>query len=904
MYILILILPLTCFLILCCFSYFLKKKDLLKIILLFFSIAWLCCFLALFEVFIASSNCIINLGYFINLTFFSCPFILLYDELSVFMCFVVISISILVHYYSMEYMIEDPFVIRFISYLSLFTFFMLLLITSGTILQLFIGWEGVGLSSYLLINFWFTRIQATKSALKAIVMNRFGDIGLYLTLIIIILLYKNLDLSTLSLLFNYYFVFFDVIPVYNISDLITYELQRYSIFDENIFFNIDNFIDNLLYYLNPINQYKKQLEIIKIEHISLLLNEHPWPYNDIYLLLRQYPWLELDDLLLYKYPWLASDNELLSLNLFLSEININVFNIIRWVLSINEIPTSFYINDFINIENLDFGFFLTSKFYCFNDFYSKISDLCITIIYNNLYDITSNLQFCELIFFLFGSENNFDMVSILQNWSTINYNVNNLINNIVINKYIMNTIINNMVIEHTKLPSEILIILAFSILLAAVGKSAQIGLHTWLPDAMEGPTPVSALIHAATMVTAGVFILIRFFFVLENVPIIFIWISIIGAITVFFAGSVGSFQYDLKKVIAYSTCSQLGYMIFACGISDYNISIFHLINHAFFKALLFLGAGAIIHSIFDEQDMRKMGGLYKKLPLTYISITIASLALIGIPFLSGYYSKDLILENAFINLRIDIFICYLLCLMGILFTTIYSLKILYLVFYNGSNFSKINTNLYESKFKITFVLILLSILSLFIGFFFKEWIYFSYSISNIWIVDNFISGEFLNLIIKLLPFSIILFSIIFYNIFWFKWKLPILIYHFFNQKWYFDLIYNNFFAWACINFSYFISFKLIDRAILEQFGSFNIANLNKNILRLQNIATGFIYHYIFILWNFCIWIFFFFTLIVYSLDCFLFAVYFYIIFILEEDKNMYEWPGDRHLYIYETNYLI
>jgi len=146
-------------------------------------------------------------------------------------------------------------------------------------------------------------------------------------------------------------------------------------------------------------------------------------------------------------------------------------------------------------------------------------------------------------------------------------------------------------------------------MIAVIGKSAQIGLHTWLPDAMEGPTPVSALIHAATMVTAGVFILIRFFSILDKVNLVLSLIIIIGASTIFFAGIVGSYQFDLKKIIAYSTCSQLGYMVVSCGISNYSISLFHLMNHAFFKALLFLGAGAIIHAINDEQDIRKMGGL-------------------------------------------------------------------------------------------------------------------------------------------------------------------------------------------------------------------------------------------------------------------------------------------------------
>jgi NADH:ubiquinone oxidoreductase subunit 5 (subunit L)/multisubunit Na+/H+ antiporter MnhA subunit len=190
-------------------------------------------------------------------------------------------------------------------------------------------------------------------------------------------------------------------------------------------------------------------------------------------------------------------------------------------------------------------------------------------------------------------------------------------------------------------------IIGFFLFIGAIGKSAQLGLHTWLPDAMEGPTPVSALIHAATMVTAGIFLLARTSPIYEFAPHMLSFITILGACTVFFAATVGLFQNDLKRVIAYSTCSQLGYMVFACGLSNYSIGVFHLINHAFFKALLFLGAGSVIHATNDEQDMRKMGGLRKLIPFTYSMMVIGSLALIGFPFLTGFYSKDAILEIAY-----------------------------------------------------------------------------------------------------------------------------------------------------------------------------------------------------------------------------------------------------------------
>lgn len=187
-------------------------------------------------------------------------------------------------------------------------------------------------------------------------------------------------------------------------------------------------------------------------------------------------------------------------------------------------------------------------------------------------------------------------------------------------------------------------LISFLLLIGVIGKSAQIGLHTWLPDAMEGPTPVSALIHAATMVTAGVFLIIRMSPFFELTPTILLLIIFIGSVTAFFASTVGLSQNDLKKVIAYSTCSQLGYMVMICGFSQYNSGLFHLINHGFFKALLFLSAGSIIHALTDEQDFRKIGGINTITPFSYICIIVGSLSLMGLPFLTGFYSKDLIIE--------------------------------------------------------------------------------------------------------------------------------------------------------------------------------------------------------------------------------------------------------------------
>jgi NADH:ubiquinone oxidoreductase subunit 5 (subunit L)/multisubunit Na+/H+ antiporter MnhA subunit len=219
-------------------------------------------------------------------------------------------------------------------------------------------------------------------------------------------------------------------------------------------------------------------------------------------------------------------------------------------------------------------------------------------------------------------------------------------------------------------------LISFFLLIGAIGKSAQIGFHTWLPDAMEGPTPVSALLHAATMVTAGVFLTIRCCFLFEFSETILTLLILIGCISTFFAGFVAIFQYDIKKVIAYSTCSQLGYMFIACGLSNYHLAMFHLFNHAFFKALLFLSAGAIIHAFYDEQDMRKYGGnILLIMPFTYICFIIGSLSIMGFPYLTGFFSKELIIELGLKRYIIDSSFCYIICIFSAIFTSIYSCKL-------------------------------------------------------------------------------------------------------------------------------------------------------------------------------------------------------------------------------------
>jgi NADH-ubiquinone oxidoreductase chain 5 len=238
---------------------------------------------------------------------------------------------------------------------------------------------------------------------------------------------------------------------------------------------------------------------------------------------------------------------------------------------------------------------------------------------------------------------------------------------------------------------------------------------------MEGPTPVSALIHAATMVTAGVFLLARSSPLFEYSPTALFVVTIFGAMTAFFAASTGLLQNDLKRVIAYSTCSQLGYMVFACGLSNYSVGVFHLANHAFFKALLFLGAGSVIHAVADEQDMRKMGGLRKLVPFTYSVMMIGSLALMGFPFLTGFYSKDVILEVAFGKYTSSGHFAYILGSMAAFLTAFYSMRLAYLTFLTNPNgYKPVIINAHDSSLRMALPLAIMSIPSIFIGYLTKD----------------------------------------------------------------------------------------------------------------------------------------------------------------------------------------
>ena len=611
-----------------------------------------------YEVSLSNSVCLIKLINWFDVGLLNTSWGFLFDTLTSMMLIIVTLISFLVHLYSIGYMSEDPHISRFMSYLSLFTVFMLFLVTADNFIQMFLGWEGVGLSSYLLINFWFTRLQANKAAIKAMIVNRVGDFGLIIGLSLMYALFKSL---------NYYVVF---------------------------------------------------------------------PLGFLYSL------------------------------------------------------------DTITILNIEFNY---------------LSLIC---------------------FFIF---------------------------------------------------------------IGAVGKSAQIGLHTWLPDAMEGPTPVSALIHAATMVTAGVFVIIRCSPIMEYAPNVLVIITFIGALTAFFAATTGMFQNDLKKVIAYSTCSQLGYMVFACGLSNYSVGFFHLINHAYFKALLFLSAGSIIHAMSDEQDMRKMGGLVNILPFTYVMIMIGSLSLMGFPFLTGFYSKDVILELTFAKYTFTSSFAYWLGLISAFFTSFYSFRLVYLTFWTKTNsYKKIISNAHDSSFFMAFPLFILSLGSIFIGYITKDMFlgvgtnFWNISIFNLSDNITVLNGEFMPFHIKLLPlyFSFLGSFFVIFNNYLFKkynyFKIALKfknLYSFLIKKWYFDIIYNKFIIFSTLNLGFF-TFKDIDRGIIEILGPLGIVRfINSLINKVNKIHTSYIFHYIFIL---VIGVFFFVT----YLSCFEyiyideFDIRFYLIFIL------------------------
>ena len=541
------------------------------------------------------------------------------DTLTAVMFIVVTTVSACVHLYSIGYMEEDPSKIRFMGYLSLFTFFMLVLVSSNNLLQMFFGWEGVGLASYLLIGFWHHKDSANKAAIKAFVVNRVGDFGYAI----------------------------GIAGIFYIFGTISFD---------SIFSQVDQFSEHQIQFLS------------------------------------------------FSFP------------------------------------------------TLDF--------------------------------------------------------------------------------------------------------LCFLLFIGAMGKSAQLGLHTWLPDAMEGPTPVSALIHAATMVTAGVFLVARMSPLYEFATFTNLFITFIGAATAIFAASIALTQNDIKRVIAYSTCSQLGYMFFAAGVGAYNASIFHLTTHAFFKALLFLSAGSVIHAMHHEQDMRKMGGLFKKIPFTATMMWIGSLAIIGFPYLSGYYSKESILENAFYASNGIAYFAYLVGILTALLTAFYSWRLLFLTFHgeNRSN-NKTYDHAHESPLVMTAPLFILAIGSIFSGIFFADY-FIGYYKKEFW--DNAIlltesSHKYLPLTQSLISKSAVAIGILVCVLIYsnnlnraknLSHNLDPL-YSLSKNKWYVDELYHKVFVLTFFKLANFF-WKRGDEKTIDGLGPNGVSwIISKSSSYVSLFQSGYLFHYAF-----------------------------------------------------------
>nr|YP_010886786.1 NADH dehydrogenase subunit 5 [Lanmaoa macrocarpa]WJH17087.1 NADH dehydrogenase subunit 5 [Lanmaoa macrocarpa] len=578
------------------------------------SISSLLATIAFYEVGICGSPVSVYLFNWVDSEFMSISWEFLFDQLTVSMFIPVLYISTLIHIYTTSYLAEDPHNQRFFSYLSLFTFFMLLLVSGANYFVMFIGWEGIGVVSYLLINYYFTRIQANKAAILALTMNRVGDMGLSIGFFALFALFGSVDYSTI----------FSLAP-------------------------------------------------------------------------------------------------------FMNETAITVISLL--------------------------------------------------------------------------------------------------------------------------------------ILMGAMAKSAQIPLHSWLPGSMEAPTPVSALLHAATLVTAGLYLLIRSSAILEFSPTALLVITLIGASTAFFAATCGLVQNDLKRIIAFSTISQLGYMVMAVGLSQYNVALMHVVNHAFFKALLFLGAGAVIHSFADEQDIRKMGGLIKFLPFTYTAMLVGSLSLLATPWLTGFYSKDLIIELAYGQYSFSGIYAYILGSLTAGLTAFYSFRLISLVFLTVPNGIKIvYLNSHESNFAVIIPLFILALFSIFFGFVFSDLfvgVGSDFFANSIFINPNNISiieAEFsLPLIIKLLPslFSILgaTSAILLYHVYpdfiinLTDSALGKKFYTFLNGKYFFDVIYNYYIISAGLLTGNTIS-KVLDRGVIELLGPYGLASVLENSANnIAKLDTGVITTY-------------------------------------------------------------
>ncbi|YP_008475165.1 NADH dehydrogenase subunit 5 (mitochondrion) [Candida theae] len=370
----------------------------------------------------------------------------------------------------------------------------------------------------------------------------------------------------------------------------------------------------------------------------------------------------------------------------------------------------------------------------------------------------------------------------------------------------------------------ILNILSLLLLLAATAKSAQLGLHAWLLQAMEGPTPVSALLHAATMVCAGVYVLVRSYFILEYAPSLLIGICWLGGVTTLVSGLIAIVTNDIKKVIALSTMSQLSIMVLAIGISSYDLAIYHLYCHAFFKALLFMGAGSVIHSYISEtQDMRKYGGLVNYLPFSYTAILIASLSLMAIPGLTGYYSKDIIIESLYGTYTFSGYILYYMAVGSATLTSLYSIRVLYLTFYNNPNSNKATYQHIHENIRMLIPMIILVIYSIFIGFN-RDNVIGHYAMT-LPANNSFIETEFtLPWYIKLLPLILGLsLSLILVYIYEYAYKVrPSTVYNYFNNKIYYDQLLNNVIIRKTLIFGGYLN-TYIDNGLLKVLGSTGIS---------------------------------------------------------------------------------
>ena len=409
---------------------------------------------------------------------------------------------------------------------------------------------------------------------------------------------------------------------------------------------------------------------------------------------------------------------------------------------------------------------------------------------------------------------------------------------------------------------NIVTIIGICLLIGAMAKSSQIGLHVWLPLAMEGPTPVSALIHAATMVTAGVYLLMRVSPLIEYSSTVLILCLWLGSITTVFSSLIGLFQQDIKKVIAYSTMSQLGMMVIAVGLSSYNVALFHLVNHAFYKGLLFLGAGAVIHAVTDNQDFRKYGGLIIFLPLTYSVMLIASLSLVAFPFMTGFYSKDFILESAYGQYQLSSIAVYFIATIGAMFTTLYSVKVLYLTFITNPNGPLANyKKAHEGDIFMSLPLIILAVFSIFFGYitkdifiglasnFYADNSLFIHPLHEIMLETEFAVPTFFKLLPLLLTVilsvvSLILSEYLFSLLIKFKFtRLGYNIFSFFNQRFMIELFYNKYITRFILNLGGQTT-KVLDKGSVELLGPYGLEKgLVKLSKGLSSLNTGIITSY-------------------------------------------------------------